>query len=298
MVVGGKLQLAQPNSTGKVIEATATVTWSKDGKSLSKPVTVNIYPAASSRTELMQRIAATYAKSSEDWVVFDMAAYAKCGFGDNTTDTENYLNLTINELAGTSPLVTDRAKAEIILAALGIDSTRLTPLDGAEYSNAAKLAAMNLGTSHYTAPWVLLAEQAGQVKLSDKQRSSMISLLTSSLGPDGLFVTKWAGETFADPDTTGTALAALAKYNTEDYPAVQAFITKAVAGLSAAQRDNGSFGNVNSDAMVIAGLAAKGVTEVEQVQNIERGYETLVEKFVALGADMYRSEIPESAENK
>ena len=70
----------------------------------------------------MQRIAATYAKSSEDWVDFDMAAYAKCGFGDNTTDTENYLNLTINELAGTSPLVTDRAKAEIILAAHGIDS--------------------------------------------------------------------------------------------------------------------------------------------------------------------------------
>ena len=25
------------------------------------------------------------------------------------------------------------------------------------------------------------------------------------------------------------------------------------------------------------------------MQNIERGYETLVEKFVALGADMYRS---------
>ena len=47
-------------------------------------------------------------------------------------------------------------------------------------------------------------------------------------------------------------------------------------------------------AMVIAGLAATGVTEVEQVQNIERGYETLVEKFVALGADMYRSEIPDS----
>ena len=42
-------------------------------------------------------------------------------------------------------------------------------------------------------------------------------------------------------------------------------------------------------AMVIAGLAAKGVTEVEQVQNIERGYETLGEKFVALGADMYLS---------
>lgn len=47
-------------------------------------------------------------------------------------------------------------------------------------------------------------------------------------------------------------------------------------------------------AMVIAGLAAKGITEIEQVQNIERGYETLVEKFVALGADMRRSVVPEA----
>ena len=31
-------------------------------------------------------------------------------------------------------------------------------------------------------------------------------------------------------------------------------------------------------AMVIAGLAAKGVTEVEQVQNIERGYELVVRR--------------------
>ena len=48
-------------------------------------------------------------------------------------------------------------------------------------------------------------------------------------------------------------------------------------------------------AMVIAGLAAKGTTMVEQVTNIERGYENLVEKFVGLGADMYRSEIPDTS---
>ena len=46
-------------------------------------------------------------------------------------------------------------------------------------------------------------------------------------------------------------------------------------------------------AMVIAGLAAKGTTLVEQVTNIERGYENLVEKFVGLGADMFRTEIPD-----
>ena len=275
-VVGGKLQLAQPNSTGKVIEATATVTWSKDGKSLSKPVTVNIYPAANSRKILMDNIAATYTNSSSDWVVFDMAVYAKLDDTTPKTSDEaktNYLNLTTNELAGTSPLVSDRAKAEIILTALGVNSTKLKPVDGTEYSNAAKLADMNLGTSHYTAPWVLLAEQAGQVILTDAQRSNMISLLTDStnLGKDGLFFTKWAGETFADPDTTGTALAALAKYNTNEYPKVQAFVNKAVEGLSKAQSSNGSYGNVNSDAMVIIGLAAVGIDPASDERFVKGG---------------------------
>lgn len=279
-VVNDKLQLAKKNETGKVIEATATITWSKGDQTLSKPVTVNIYPAAvdgiSARKTLMDKIAATYTNSSSDWVVFDMAAYAKLdGAAVKTSDTarENYLNLTINELAGNTPLVTDRAKAEIILAALGIDSTRLTPLDGAEYSNAAKLAAMNLGTSHYTAPWVLLAEQAGQLKLTDAQRNSMIALLTDSknLGDDGLFFTKWAGETFADPDTTGTALAALARYNTNEYPKVQTFVNKAVEGLSKAQSSNGSFGNVNSDAMVIIGLAVVGIDPASDERFVKGG---------------------------
>ena len=49
-------------------------------------------------------------------------------------------------------------------------------------------------------------------------------------------------------------------------------------------------------AVVIAGLAAKGMTQVEDVQFIERGYESIVEKLVGLGADIYRSQKPEAAE--
>lgn len=272
----GVLKLAKKNETGKVIEATATITWSKGDKTLSKPVTVNIYPAANSRKTLMNAIAATYADSSSDWVVFDMAAYAK--LDGTTVETsvdarKNYLNLTTNELAGNSPLVSDRAKAEIILTALGVNSTKLKTVDGTEYSNAAKLADMNLGSSHYTAPWVLLAEQAGQLKLTDAQRNSMIALLTDSknLGDDGLFFTTWAGETYADPDTTGTALAALAEYNTSEYPKVQAFVHKAVEGLSKAQSSNGSFGNVNSDAMVIIGLTALGIDPASDERFVKGG---------------------------
>ena len=45
-------------------------------------------------------------------------------------------------------------------------------------------------------------------------------------------------------------------------------------------------------ALVIAALAAQGVSEISCVQYIERGYENLVEKLRALGADIRAVEVP------
>lgn len=47
-------------------------------------------------------------------------------------------------------------------------------------------------------------------------------------------------------------------------------------------------------AMIIAGLMAEGVTEVEDIIYIDRGYENIVEKFSALGADIKRIPIFEN----
>ncbi len=44
-------------------------------------------------------------------------------------------------------------------------------------------------------------------------------------------------------------------------------------------------------AMIIAGLMARGTTEVEDIVYIDRGYEDYVDKFRDLGADIYRKEI-------
>lgn len=50
--------------------------------------------------------------------------------------------------------------------------------------------------------------------------------------------------------------------------------------------------------MVLAGLGAKGVTEVTDIRHIERGYEGLVDKLRALGAEIERVDdgLPESGE--
>ncbi len=49
-------------------------------------------------------------------------------------------------------------------------------------------------------------------------------------------------------------------------------------------------------AMIIAGLAACGITEIEDIVYIDRGYEDYIEKLRNIGADIYRKEINDSRE--
>ena len=49
-------------------------------------------------------------------------------------------------------------------------------------------------------------------------------------------------------------------------------------------------------AMVIAGLAAEGVTRITESHHIQRGYEDLVQKLRGLGADICEEETAEESE--
>ena len=48
-------------------------------------------------------------------------------------------------------------------------------------------------------------------------------------------------------------------------------------------------------AMVVAGLAAEGVTEITKIHHVERGYEDIVAKLRAVGADISLVEVPDEA---
>lgn len=51
-------------------------------------------------------------------------------------------------------------------------------------------------------------------------------------------------------------------------------------------------------AMIIAGLVARGTTQIDEVEHIERGYENIVEKFRAIGADIRRVFVYENTNSK
>jgi UDP-N-acetylglucosamine 1-carboxyvinyltransferase len=48
-------------------------------------------------------------------------------------------------------------------------------------------------------------------------------------------------------------------------------------------------------ALIIAGLVAKGETQIDSIVYIDRGYENVVEKFTGIGADIERREFPDEA---
>ena len=48
-------------------------------------------------------------------------------------------------------------------------------------------------------------------------------------------------------------------------------------------------------ALVIAGLIADGETEVQEIQHIERGYSSLIEKLQGIGADIRKVSISKEA---
>lgn len=48
-------------------------------------------------------------------------------------------------------------------------------------------------------------------------------------------------------------------------------------------------------ALIIAGLVANGTTEIEEIHHIERGYEDIEKKLLALGADIKKVTVPDSA---
>ncbi len=273
----GSVQLKQKNETGAAITETATLTFEKDGISLRKPVSIVVYPSSQALETLIDRIAATYVNSGDEWVLFDMAAYGQLEGKSYKTSEEarqNYLDLTINALAKDSASANDRAKGEIILGGLRVDTTQLTPYGSQTvYSNGEKLQSLSMNVGYYTAPWILLADEQGNTNLTKAQVQALVKLLTQNQGSNGLCQSAYMGKTYDDVDTTGVALAALARFYFDEEDAygvkteVTAFVDQALDGLKHAQGEDGSFGNVNSDAMVITGLAAIGQRPTEFKKN-------------------------------
>jgi len=213
---------------------------------------------------IMDTLAAAYDDDEDtgEWVLMDMGAYASLFTGTSTKSSDaarqTLINNAVSLCENSSAVDGDYARYILALTAQGIDPAQIYPVNSnTPYSLGEKLAAMSY-TNHFNAPYILLAEQMGYVDLQDDQVKGLISLLKTNQGDNGLFGYEWGGQFFSDLDTTANAVTALASlYNTNED--AKAIVDKALTALSQAQGQEGSFGNANTDAMVIIALAAMGI---------------------------------------
>lgn len=210
---------------------------------------------------LMDAIAATLTGTKDGWSAMDMAAYQKLdGKSASLTDAarQNIVDLLIAEAAGTAD-ASARSRIELVLRALGTDTTKLYPAGSSTaVNNAALLQGTDMSTVMYwTAPYVLLANMQGGVKLTAQQIETLIAALAAAES-GGVLGSTYAGVYYADADTTGAAIAALSAY-ADSHSSARALRDKLVSGAAAHVADAGYFSNANSDAMLIIGFAAAGV---------------------------------------
>ena len=258
---GETLTLIKGNETVSTISVSVQLRLADTFGSYHKTVQVILPVTAEKRSALMDAIAAGYTETKDGWTAMDMAVYSTLdGKTAALTDTakQNVLNLLIKDANNGKDDLSNHSRIEIVLRSLGIDSTQLysvnssTPTDNAKILSAADYSTL----SHYTAPYILLANLQDNVNLTAAQVNALIGTLKANIG-SGLFGYEWNGVTYSDPDTAGAALAALAKYydTNADAKTVVDAILKALPG---AMNEAGSFGSANSDAMVIMGLLAMG----------------------------------------
>ncbi len=225
---------------------------------------------------VMDAIAEDLNDNSGEWYILDMSAYdLYSGKGRSSESAVSaYLDLAIASIAETDATVSTLAKATSVLKSIGYDARELVGADEIPVNVALKLKKTAIA-SYYEAPWALIAELQGNVGYTEEQLSAIIALLENSAAQSGIYEYsyEWDGVTYSgdDIDTTATVLSSLAPYylsETDEY-GVDTFVDRAVSVLSEKQLPSGSFGNANSDAMMIVALACLGINPDTDVRFIK-----------------------------
>ena len=251
----------QSEAQKNVLKEMELNTWDDVNKKLKELFGVSLFSAEP--TALMDTIAGTYIDTKNAWAAMDMAAYQKlAGKTAKLTDEarQNVINLLITEAAKDSTGVNARTRIELVLHSLGVDTTRLYPVNSnTPVSNAAKLrTASDTVNNSNDAAWVLLANSQGSAKLTTAQVEKLVKLMTDELSDGDVYIWSYNGVSTVSYDVMATALAALQPY-VNSSPAAKNLAGRLLNALQTKIAQDPLFGNANTDAMVVIGLIAAGV---------------------------------------
>lgn len=220
---------------------------------------------------LLQTISAANVDNTGVWWVMDMGAYANLGLSDSTTSgaaKQTYINNAIHAISAGNAGDTDYSKAILALTAIGVDVQKLYPVNSNTPVNAITgLNGVTQSASAWRAPYTLAAYCQGDYESTETYERGLVDALLASQKEDG----SW--DEWGTIDTTANVIAGLSFYANEAL--VKAAVDKGIAYLASQLKDDGTYENANSTAMVIIGLAAAGVNPGTDSRFIKNGVSVL-----------------------
>lgn len=244
-------------------------------------------------------IASTYTDANDPWTIIEMV---QDGQKDKLTKENEYVASAVQTI-NSNTTATEVEKAIIALNALGYDVENLK-VDGTKVNALDKLFACDIKSASAKI-FALCAIDAGNFAIPEnvkETRESMVkNLLEIQTTDKGWTWMPLSENPTADIDMTGMALVALAPYymatdataaglTEETYNNVKDAVDAAITMLSEKQRMNGSYGNTDTDAMVIVGLASLGIDANADEKFVKNGkslycgmYEYLLEDCSGFG---------------
>lgn len=248
------------NSKDLTGTATVSLTSGETSTAVTLAVTVKADPALVEETNkdiatLMENIAAGYADGTTVWdAVTYMGAYE-----DTHTDTahkltaeakQNYINTQIKAVTNGGGETT-YSTAILSLTALGVDAKQLYPVNSNTSVDAfAKLKALTHSSSVWSVPYTIASYENNGKTIP----SELLNQILTEQKTDGFW-----NEYDMPVDSTGNILLGLAFYNDAEHSTVQTAVDNAVNYLSKNWKADKTFGNANTTAAAIMGLAANGI---------------------------------------
>ena len=233
---------------------------------------------------LMETMADTFdsMESPSEWMLFDLARY---GREISQEKKDAYTTSAVDAITKDGAAITEFAKVEIILTALGIDTTILTKDSENIVNNPENLHAISEFDTYSDAIWALISDELDSVTLTDEQIGKARAKIAESTSESGMIFGSYGGYTYDDPDSTGAAVGALSRFvNESDSYGVNELYNKMLGALSAAQLETGSYGSACTDAFVIIGLCAAGIDPASDVRFV-KGENSLLDGLMSHETD-------------
>lgn len=229
----------------------------------------NAYTSETKDT-LLKNISNSYTDTTDFWTALDMAAY---GDSDKLTQKSEIEKLIKETAEKEDASISELSKAVLAANSIGLNAEKIQTDSKGTVNLADRISQLDVNSLGYVTNSIvaLYAYDSNNYNVTGSlDRAALLQNMLDSRAANGLYGYSWGGVDCNDIDSSAMAVTAFAKYYLAEsaadvgidetlYNEIKSGVDTIVDGLSNLQGENASYGNANTDAMVVIALHSLGI---------------------------------------